>query len=177
MKSMVFKGRVHKITNSEGKLVPNIDTDMIFHNKHLAITNIKEMGQHAFGNLDGWKDFPSKVKPGDMIVVGENFGCGSSRQQAVDCFISLGVTAIIGKSFGSIYYRNAVNGALPIIEANSIDVENIDSGDVVEVNFETGRMFNETKGLELNPAKPFSGVQTDIYQSGSIFEFAKKSKA
>lgn len=176
MKNMIFKGRVHKITNSEGKLVPNIDTDMIFHNKHLAITDIKEMGQHAFGNLDGWKDFPKKVAQGDIIVVGENFGCGSSRQQAVDCFIALGVTAIVGKSFGAIYYRNAINGALPIIEAQNIDTDNLETGDTIELNLETGTIFNETKNSALSPAKAFSGVQTDIYQAGSIFEFAKQNK-
>ena len=87
----------------------NIDTDMIFHNRHLTVTDIAEMGQFAFGNLSGWEDFSSKAKPGDIVVTGSNFGAGSSRQQAVDCFKSLGVTLIVATSFGAIYERNAIN--------------------------------------------------------------------
>ena len=92
----------------------NIDTDMIFHNRHLSITDIDEMGQHTFGNLEGYEDFSKKVKSGDIVICGKNFGSGSSRQQAVDCFISLGVQCVLSESFGAIYERNAINAAFPI---------------------------------------------------------------
>jgi len=173
VKNTVLEGRAIKIEKADGTLIPNIDTDMIFHNKHLAITKISEMGPLAFGNLDGWKDFPARVAPGDILILGENFGCGSSRQQAVDCFIALGVSALVGKSFGAIYYRNAVNSALPTLEAANIDKDAISTGDKIRINFETGEIENLTTGKKLSPAKPFSGVQMDIYQSGSIFNYAK----
>jgi aconitase A len=111
-KPMKVKGRVWVVRKD------NVDTDMIFHNKHLAITDLKEMGQHTFGNLEGWKDFAKKAQPGDIVVTGKNFGCGSSRQQAVDCFKSLGVSLVIAESFGAIYERNAVNNAMPILNAD-----------------------------------------------------------
>src|SRR5512136_2169351 len=93
----------------------NIDTDMIFHNAHLAITDIAQMGPHTFTSLEGFKDFPKKAKPGDILISGGNFGCGSSRQQAVDCFTSLGVRLIVAESLGAIYKRNAINSGLPIL--------------------------------------------------------------
>jgi len=98
----------------------NIDTDMIFHNRYLSITDIKEMGQYTFDNLKGYEDFAKNVKKGDIVVVGKNFGCGSSRQQAVDCFKALGINVIIAESFGAIYERNAINNAMPIITAENI---------------------------------------------------------
>ena len=93
----------------------NIDTDMIYHNRYLSITDMSEMGQYTFDNLEGYEDFAARVKPGDIVVTGKNFGSGSSRQQAVDCFISLGVQCLVAESFGSIYERNAINAAFPII--------------------------------------------------------------
>jgi 3-isopropylmalate/(R)-2-methylmalate dehydratase large subunit len=85
----------------------NIDTDMIFHNRYLAITNIAEMGQYAFGNLKGYQNFAKEAKRGDIVIAGKNFGCGSSRQQAVDCFNALGIGVIVAESFG--YLRKKRN--------------------------------------------------------------------
>ncbi len=103
----------------EGKVwyIPqdDIDTDMIFHNRYLAITELSEMGQYAFDNLAGYEDFAKKVQPGDIVVVNKNFGSGSSRQQAVDCFKALGVQAILSQSYGAIYERNSINAAFPIV--------------------------------------------------------------
>ncbi|TNF42013.1 MAG: homoaconitate hydratase family protein, partial [Bacteroidetes bacterium] len=89
----------------------NIDTDMIFHNRYLAITDIREMGQYTFDNLEGFKNNKKRAEAGDIVIAGKNFGSGSSRQQAVDCFVSLGVQAVIARSFGAIYERNAINAA------------------------------------------------------------------
>jgi len=87
-KPLRFKGRARLIIGSDGRLMDDIDTDMIFHNKYLSITDIERMGEHTFETLQGYEGFASSTKPGDIVVAGGNFGCGSSRQQAVDCFIS-----------------------------------------------------------------------------------------
>jgi len=172
MKPRIIKGRVWLVTDENGKRIDNIDTDMIFHNKYLYITDIKEMGKYAFSNLPGWEDFPQNAKPGDILVVGRNFGAGSSRQQAVDCFIALGIAAIVGESFGAIYKRNVINSGLPLIEAPGIFESDLKSGDVVEINLETGEIFKD--GKLIFKAKPMSKVALDIYDAGGIFEYGKK---
>jgi len=144
----------------------NIDTDMIYHNKHLAITDVKEMAKYCFGNLEGWKDFPDRVKPGDIVIVGKNFGCGSSRQHAVDCFASLGVQAVIGESFGAIYERNAINAGLPIVEGN-VAALGLKNGDVVTVDFLKGEVTKEPGGGQAR-VTPFSDVQLEIYKRGGL---------
>ncbi len=125
----------------------NIDTDMIFHNRYLSITDVAAMGQYTFDNLEGYEDFSKLVKSGDIVVAGKNFGSGSSRQQAVDCFISLGVQCILAESFGSIYERNAINAAFPIIISEQIDALKIEDGDELLLNFETGMIRNVIRGL------------------------------
>jgi 3-isopropylmalate/(R)-2-methylmalate dehydratase large subunit len=145
----------------------NIDTDMIFHNRYLAITDIKEMGQYTFDNMKGFEDFPKKAKPGDIIFTGKNFGCGSSRQQAVDCFVSLGIQAVIAESFGVIYERNAINAAFPIVTCNNYQELDLSNGDTIELNLKTGEMTNKRNKKTLK-AEPFSDVQFSIYQKGGL---------
>jgi 3-isopropylmalate dehydratase small subunit len=140
---------------------------MIFHNRYLAITDLKEMGQYTFDNMKGFEDFSKKAKPGDIIVSGKNFGCGSSRQQAVDCFASLGIQAIIAESFGAIYERNAINAAFPIITCNSISTLNISDGDTIRINLLTGELSN-LNNTRTTIAEPFSSVQFDIYNKGGL---------
>jgi 3-isopropylmalate/(R)-2-methylmalate dehydratase large subunit len=144
----------------------NIDTDMIFHNRYLAITDISEMGQYTFDNLKGYEDFAKKAKPGDIVVTGKNFGAGSSRQQAVDCFKSLGISAIIAESFGAIYERNAINNAMPIMISEGI-TDKIKDKDEISVDFKTGEIINKTQNKTIN-AKPFSKSQIDIYKRGGL---------
>ncbi len=170
-KSTKISGKVWVVADKSGSLIDDIDTDMIFHNAHLAITDISQMGRHAFGNLEGWEDFSEKAAEGDIIIVGKNFGSGSSRQQAVDCFTSLGVKLIIGESFGAIYKRNAVNSGFPVVEASGINVK---SGDNITVDLEAGSI--ETSDGSKFEAKPFSGVQMDIFQAGSLFAYGKLLK-
>jgi len=167
----MIRGRVWKIEKN-GKLIDDIDTDMIYHNKYLHIVDKKEMAKYAFSNLEEWKDFPQKARHGDVLIVGENFGCGSSRQHAVDCFISLGIAAIIGKSFGAIYKRNAINSGLAILECKNIDEADIKTGDEIEINIETGEIFKN--GVMVAKAKPMSKIQLEIYKAGNLFEYAKK---
>lgn len=170
---MKIKGRVWVLKDKNGNLISDIDTDMIFHNRYLAITDINEMGQYALDNLEGWEDFPRKAKKGDIIIAGENFGSGSSRQQAVDCFKALGISLIVAKSFGAIYKRNAINSAMPIIEAKNIEEIDARDGDEIEVDIDTGKIINLSNGKETN-AKPFSNVQKEILEAGGLFEYAKK---
>jgi homoaconitate hydratase family protein/3-isopropylmalate dehydratase small subunit len=156
------KGRVWYIKED------NIDTDMIFHNRYLAITDIKEMGQYAFDNLKGHENFAKQAKPGDIVVVQKNFGSGSSRQQAVDCFISLGIGAILAESYGTIYERNAINAAFPIVTYLTLDGLDLKDGDTLEVDFISGEIVN-TKNQKKIQGEPFSEVQLEIYQNGGLF--------
>ncbi|MFO7864748.1 MAG: aconitase/3-isopropylmalate dehydratase large subunit family protein [Salinivirgaceae bacterium] len=146
----------------------NIDTDMIFHNRYLSITDLDEMGPYTFDNLEGYEKFASQSKPGDIVITGKNFGSGSSRQQAVDCFKALGVQAIIAESFGAIYERNAINAAMPILAYDNIKELNIETGDTIKVSFETGEIENTSKGTK-GQITPFSDVQMEIYQRGGLF--------
>jgi 3-isopropylmalate/(R)-2-methylmalate dehydratase small subunit len=172
-KQTLLKGRVIIIKDENDQPIDDIDTDMIFHNRHLHITELNEMGRHAFGNLEGWKNFSNNVKQGDILIVGKNFGAGSSRQQAVDCFRALGVVLIIGESFGAIYKRNTINTGLPLMTASNIMDEDLVTGDIIEVNLETGEIVNNTRKISLNFGTPLSQVQLDIYQAGSLFEYGK----
>jgi len=144
----------------------NIDTDMIFHNRYLTVTNPAEMAQYTFGNLKGYEQFAKDAKKGDIVVVGKNFGCGSSRQQAVDCFKALGVSAIIAESFGAIYERNAINSAMPILVADNI-TKKIHDKDLVVIDFSSGVIQDKTQGKTYQ-AEPFSQVQKEIYLRGGL---------
>ncbi|HYW96305.1 MAG TPA: aconitase/3-isopropylmalate dehydratase large subunit family protein [Bacteroidales bacterium] len=146
----------------------HIDTDMIYHNSHLTVTDQDEMGNYAFGNLEGYRDFSRQASKGDIIFTGKNFGAGSSRQQAVDCFISLGIQAIVAESFGAIYERNAINAGFPLLVAPGIADLNLEDGDEVTIHLESGEIKNLTKNKHLK-ATPFSEVQMEIYQNGGLF--------
>ncbi|MBC7098054.1 3-isopropylmalate dehydratase [Candidatus Bipolaricaulota bacterium] len=172
MKQAVLTGRPWLIVDERGQLIDDIDTDQIYHNRHLAITDPKEMAKYAFGNLAGWEDFPKKARPGDILFVGENFGAGSSRQHAVDCFLALGIAAIVGKSFGAIYKRNAINSGLPLLELPEMPVEALAGLPVVTVNLETGEITGPDGGLVAR-AKPMSKVALEIYEKGGLLKLAQ----
>lgn len=147
----------------------DIDTDMIFHNRYLTITDIREMGQYTFDNLEGYKDFAKQAHAGDIVVTTKNFGAGSSRQQAVDCFSSLGIQCIIAESFGAIYERNAINAALPIMTYQPEKIEEIalQEGDILRVNFITGEITNVTRNKTTFIDK-FYDAQLGIYNKGGL---------
>ena len=167
------KAQVEKPTVVEGTvwIIPkdDIDTDMIFHNRYLTITDIREMGQYTFDNLKGFEDFAKKAKSGDIVITQKNFGAGSSRQQAVDCFISLGVSAIIAESYGAIYERNAINAALPILTYHPENLEKVElqNGDAIKVDFVSGLLTNlrNRKSVQINK---FYDAQLAIYQNGGL---------
>lgn len=157
---LVIEGRAWVIPKD------NIDTDMIYHNRHLAITALAEMGPYAFGNLKGYEQFAKEVRKSDIVVVGKNFGCGSSRQQAVDCFKALGVSVLVAESFGAIYERNAINSGMPILVAEEI-TKKIHDRDILSIDFSTGIITDKTQRKTFQ-AKPFSEVQKEIYQRGGL---------
>ncbi len=162
-KQTIVEGRVWLIERDD------IDTDMIFHNRYLTITDIEEMGQYTFDNLKGYEDFSAKAAAGDIIVTRKNFGSGSSRQQAVDCFKALGVQCVIAESFGAIYERNAINAAFPIMTYNPADLEliNLENGDVIRIDFESGEILNTSKNFSTR-INPFFEVQMEIYRNDGL---------
>ncbi len=178
MAESVFSGRIWVLQDNKGRLIADIDTDQIYHNAFLHITDISQMGQHALGNLEGWKDFPQKVQPGDILVAGRNFGAGSSRQQAVDCFISLKVGLILAPSFGAIYFRNAVNSGFPVLRCSQLDElvakQILRTGDEIKVNGQSGEGSNISKKMPFQ-VEPMSPVQFDIYKAGGLFRYGKKA--
>ena len=113
----------------------DLDTDQIIASQYLLLPNLEEMKEHTFESLD--PDFPKKVKPGDFVVGGENFGCGSSREQAPGVLKALGVQAVVAKSFARIFYRNAINIGLPVIVCKDLH-DNVNAGDEMELNLQEG---------------------------------------
>lgn len=162
-KPLIISGRVRVVP------VADVDTDMIFHNRHLHITEPFKMKQHIFGNLTGWEQFPNETQSGDILIVGHNFGCGSSRQQAVDGFIALGIAMIAGESFGAIYKRNCINAGWPLIECPAIIASGIQDLDEISIDLETGTIA-KSDGTIVAQGKPLSQVQRDIYFAEGLFQ-------
>jgi 3-isopropylmalate/(R)-2-methylmalate dehydratase small subunit len=171
MKETKIEGRIWVLTAPDGKLYDDIDTDMIFHNRYLHITDVDEMGQYALDNLEGWKDFSQHAEAGDILLTGVNFGAGSSRQQAVDCFRALGVGALVAESYGAIYKRNAINSGFPIVVLPALSriYGQFKDGDRVAIDLKTGELV--LNGEQVFQAEPFSKVQMDIYQAGELFAY------
>ncbi len=168
-REMILTGRIWVLRENDD-LFSDIDTDMIYHNAHLAVTDIKKMGQFAFGNLEGYREFADKAKPGDLVLAGDNFGSGSSRQHAVDCFKALGVQAVVARSFGAIYKRNAINSGFPIIELPDLPGSLFNNFDMAELNLEEGVL---KAGENLYQGNPMSEVARDIYLAGGLFQYAE----
>lgn len=135
---MKAKGHVFKYGD-------NVDTDVIIPARYLNSFDAQELASHAMADID--PDFVKKVQPGDMIVAKKNFGCGSSREHAPLCLKTAGVSCIIAETFARIFYRNAINIGLPIIECPEA-ANGIDAGDEVEVDFDSGKIYNLTKGTQ-----------------------------
>lgn len=179
-KPLVIEGRAWVVRDSAGNAIDDIDTDQIYHNAHLAVTELAEMGKFAFGNLRGWENFPKKAEPGDLLVCGKNFGSGSSRQQAVDCFRALGLALMICESFGAIYKRNAINSGFPILTCPGICEMRLEGGrfavasqDRLRVNLLSGEVLNLTTGASVGTCEPFSRVQLDVYKAGNLFAYGR----
>jgi 3-isopropylmalate/(R)-2-methylmalate dehydratase small subunit len=147
----------------------NVDTDVIIPARYLNIADPKELATHAMEDID--RDFARTVKKGDVIVAGRNFGSGSSREHAPLVLRESGVSAVIAPTFARIFYRNAFNIGLPILESAEA-AERIDAGDEVKVDFKTGRITNKTKG-ETYQAEPFPEFMTELIKKGGLVNYVK----
>ena len=149
----------------------NIDTDVIIPGTYLKIHDYNELATHAMEGLD--PDFPSKVKDGDFIVAGKNFGCGSSREHAPIALSTCGIKAVIATSFARIFYRNSVDGAFLLpIEIDYETYQKISNSDQLEINIENNEIKNITKN-ETYSMKPFSEIIAKIISAGGIFKYKK----
>lgn len=155
-----------KVTGTVHKYGDNVDTDVIIPARYLNTADHKELASHCMEDID--KDFVKNVKEGDIIVATENFGCGSSREHAPIAIKASGISCIIATTFARIFYRNAINTALPILECKEAS-ERIENGDKVEVNFDTGVITNLTKN-ETYKAQPFPQFMKDIINAGGLLK-------
>jgi len=159
---MPIKGKVFKYGD-------DINTDVIFPGKYTyTVTDRKEMAKHALEDLD--PEFVDKVKPGDVIVAGANFGCGSSREQAATCIKEAGVGAVVADSFARLFFRNAINEGLPVIELKGATGK-IEAGETVEIDLETGKLKVKSGEYEF-PALPAEVM--GIVDAGGLLPYAKK---
>ncbi len=160
---MVLKGRVWKFGN-------NINTDEIIPARYLNTSDPKELAKHLMEDAD--KEFPSKIKSGDIIIAGVNFGCGSSREHAPIAIEAAGIQAVIAKSFARIFYRNAFNMGLPIFESDEA-AEKIEEGNEIEIDADKGIIKNITKN-EQYTAKPIPSFMQELISAGGLIEWTKK---
>lgn len=158
----MVKGKVWKY----GK---NVDTDVIYPGKYLVHFEPGEVAKHAMEGID--PDFSSKVKPGEIIVAGDNFGCGSAREQAAMTLKYSGIGAIVADSFNRTFYRNAINNGLPVIALKGISDE-INEGDELEIDFETGTIVNLTRNKKYT-AEPLPKFVMEIIEVGGAIPYYK----
>jgi 3-isopropylmalate/(R)-2-methylmalate dehydratase small subunit len=151
------------------KFGDDIDTDIIIPGKYLVINDPEELAKHAFENIR--KDFAKHVKRGDVIVAGRNFGSGSSREHAPLALKGAGIEWVIARSFARIFFRNAINIGLGVIETDHVDA--IDDGDEVDVDFVNGKIINRTKDEEYE-IKRLPEFLTRIIDKGGLINFAKE---
>ena len=160
---MIAHGFVHKYGD-------NIDTDVIIPARYLNTANHKELAAHCMEDID--KSFVAKVKAGDIMVGGANFGCGSSREHAPIAIKESGISVVIAATFARIFYRNSINIGLAILECPEAS-EKIEAGDDVEVDFDTGVIVNHTKN-ETYKAQPFPPFIQEIISKGGLMASIKK---
>jgi 3-isopropylmalate/(R)-2-methylmalate dehydratase small subunit len=160
---MILKGTVHKYG-------ANIDTDVIIPARYLNVSEPRELAQHCMEGIDA--NFTRDIKQGDIIVADSNFGCGSSREHAPVAIKAAGVSCVIASSFARIFFRNAINIGLPLLESPEA-VAGTDKGDVLEVDLLSGKIKNLTKNREFT-AKPYPDFMMGIVNAGGLVEYTKK---
>ena len=163
---MNAKGHVFKYPD-------NVDTDVIIPARYLNTQDAKELASHCMEDID--KDFVHKVQPGDVMVGGWNFGCGSSREHAPLCIKTSGISVVIAKSFARIFYRNSINIGLPILECEAA-ADAIQAGDLVSVDFDTGVITDETTGATFQ-AEPFPPFIQEIIAAGGLMNSIQAKNA
>lgn len=160
---MTLQGKAHKFGD-------DVNTDYIISGKYKFKTlDMKELAKHVMEDLD--PEFYSKVTAGDFIVAGKNFGCGSSREQAPLAIINAGIGAVIAKSFARIFYRNAINTGLPLIEC---DTDQINSGDLLSINLSADTFTNDTTGQTISKT-PLPAVMLKILNDGGLVKHFEKN--
>ncbi len=160
----VFKGRAWKFDD-------DIDTDQIFPGKYLPLTDKVEMGKVAMSGVEGFEDFSERISKGDILLAGENFGCGSSREHAVVTLEYAGISVVVAKSFARIFYRNAVNLGYPILESDAVD--RAGQNDELEVDADAGVIKNLTTG-EVYSCTTLSGLEREISAAGGLIPYLNK---
>jgi 3-isopropylmalate/(R)-2-methylmalate dehydratase small subunit len=158
----------------EGKVIKygnNVDTDVIIPARYLNTSDPAELAKHCMEDLD--KSFVSRVNAGDVMVAGKNFGCGSSREHAPIAIKASGISCIIAETFARIFYRNAINIGLPIVECPEA-AQDISDGDRVSVNFDTGKIINITKN-KVYTGVPFPEFMQEIMDADGLIGYIKKS--
>ena len=161
---MSVKGRVFKYGD-------NVDTDVIIPARYLNTSDAKELAAHCMEDID--TEFVKKVQPGDIIVANKNFGCGSSREHAPLAIKTAGVSCVIASTFARIFYRNAINIGLPILECD-VAVKNIDAGDELEVDFKSGLIKNLTKNQQYQ-GEGFPEFMQKIIDNDGLIGYIKNS--
>lgn len=158
-----------KVTGRVFKYGDNVDTDVIIPARYLNSADPEHLRQHCMEDID--KDFASEVRAGDIMVCGKNFGCGSSREHAPVAIKASGISLVIASDFARIFYRNAINVGLAILECPEAS-SGISSGDIIEADFDTGIILNKTKG-ETYQAKPFPDFIKNIISSGGLVGYTR----
>jgi 3-isopropylmalate/(R)-2-methylmalate dehydratase small subunit len=162
-----FKGRAWALPDS-------VDTDMITPGKYLTIIDPKGLAEHI---LEGWRqDFPKQVKAGDILVAGDNLGCGSSREHAPLSMLGAGVPVVVARSFARIFYRNAINVGLPVIECPELPKDFVRDGETVSVDLQKGVVRNETRNLEAKGI-PLSAKAIEILDAGGLVNIVRHKLA
>jgi len=160
---MTLKGKVHKYG-------ANVDTDAIIPARYLNVSEPAELAKHCMEDID--EEFVNRVEPGDIIVATTNFGCGSSREHAPLAIKAAGVSCVVAKSFARIFFRNAINIGLPLLECEAA-VDKSGDGDTLEVELATGKIKNLTRGMEFN-AKPYPDFMAELVSAGGLIAYTKK---
>ena len=158
----------------------DVDTDLIYHNKYLAETDPAQMPQYSFEYYPGHENFAKEVKPGDFVVAGKNFGCGSSREHAVYCLQYAGVPCVLAETCSRIYYRNAINNGYPVLFvkglSDAIKSDKIKNGDTLEVDLAAGSVRDTVTGEEFH-GDAVSDLEHEIMEAGGLFGYMKKQAA
>ena len=162
----MLKGKVHKYG-------ANVNTDEIIPARYLNVSEPELLAEHCMEDID--LDFVKKVKPGDIIVADTNFGCGSSREHAPLAIKTSGISCVIARSFARIFFRNAINIGLPLLESEEA-VNGINNGDTVEVDLEKGVIKNLTTGKQFT-AKPYPEFMSRLVKTGGLIEYTKQRVA
>jgi 3-isopropylmalate/(R)-2-methylmalate dehydratase small subunit len=159
-----------KLSGKAWKLGADIDTDVIIAGRHCSSTDPKHLAAHCLENID--PEFASKVRPGDMLFAGRNFGCGSSRELAPMALKATGISAVVAESFGRIFFRNAVNIGFPVLECREAAI-GVQDGDLAEIDTESGAVRNLTRNRTFH-AVPHSKPLQDIMKAGGLIPYVRE---